>query len=716
MKQLIQNFKSGEMYVDEIPAPAVSAGMVLVENEFSLISAGTERGTVKVAQASLLGKARERPDLVAQVIRNIKKEGIAATLSKVRTKLDSLKALGYSSAGVVKASLDKNGLFRPGDRVACAGQDYASHAAIISVPQNLVAKIPGNVTFEEAAFTTVGSIAMQGIRQASPTLGEKIAVIGLGLLGQITCQLLKANGCIVFGIDLNEKLVKMARESAGVNAMRRDDPNLITSCLDFSAGYGFDSVIITAAAQSNDPVELAASIARKKGKIVIVGAVGMELQRDPYFYRKELELIMSCSYGPGRYDPSYEEGGHDYPYAYVRWTEQRNMEAFLNLLSIKVIDVKPLITHVFDIADAEKAYDIVLGKTKEFSSGILLRYARSDGKEKSLVSIKNDSPASISTGFIGAGSFAQSYLIPAVKSAGGSLYGVVTTRGITSKNVASKFGFNYCSTNADDVLNDKNINTVFIATPHSSHASLVARALEARKNVFVEKPLAINMEQLNQVIEARNNFRKPVMVGFNRRFSPVAIRIRSEFESIAEPLMVSIRVNAGMISRDHWIQDPETGGGRIIGEVCHFVDLMQFLTGSEPVSVFAESVTTENSVITPYDNVAVVIKFRNGSTGNLMYVANGDSALAKERIEVSGGGCSAVINDFRDGVFYRNGKAIKLNSDGKGHREEVKRFFESLVAGSDSPLSFRSACLTTVTTFRIIDSLSTSLPQEINLL
>ncbi|HLP72155.1 MAG TPA: bi-domain-containing oxidoreductase [Bacteroidales bacterium] len=715
MKQLIQNFKSGEMYVDEIPAPAISAGMVLVGNEFSLISAGTERGTVKIAQANLLGKAKERPDLVAQVIKNIKKEGITATLNKVRTKLDSLKALGYSSAGVVKASLDKNGLFRPGDRVACAGQDYASHAAVISVPQNLVARIPDNVSSEEAAFTTVGSIALQGIRQASPNLGEKVAVIGLGLLGQITCQLLKANGCMVFGIDLNEKLVKTAQENAGVIAMRRDDANIVSSCLDFSDGYGFDSVIITAATQSNDPVELAASIARKKAKIVIVGAVGMELHRDPYFYRKELELIMSCSYGPGRYDPSYEEGGHDYPYPYVRWTEQRNMEAFLGMLSMKVINVKPLITHVFDISDAEKAYDIVLGKTKEFSSGILLRYAPSNGKERSLVNLKNDPSGSVSTGFIGAGSFAQSYLIPAVRSSGGSLNGVVTTRGITSKNVASKFGFNYCSTNIDDVLNDKNINTVFIATPHASHASLVAKALEARKNVFVEKPLAINMEQLAQVMEARNNFRKPVMVGFNRRFSAVAERIRSEFETIAEPLLVNIRVNAGIIPGEHWIQNPEIGGGRIIGEVCHFIDLMQFLTGSEPVSVFAESVTTDSSAIAAYDNIAVVVKFRNGSVGNLMYLANGDSGLAKERIEVSGGGSSAVINDFRDGILYRNGKTIKLDSKGKGHREEVQKFFDALVKGVDSPLSFRSACLTTVTTFRILDSLSTGLPQDISL-
>lgn len=715
MKQLIQNFKSGEMYVDEIPVPGISTGMVLVQNEFSLISSGTERGTVKVAQAGLLGKAKERPDLVTQVINNIKKEGIAATISKVRTKLDSLKALGYSSAGTVVASLDKNGLFKPGDRVACAGQDYASHAALVSIPQNLVAKIPDNVSFEEAAFTTVGSIAMQGIRQADPTLGEKVAVIGLGLIGQITCQLLKANGCRVMGIDLSEWLVGLAKDSAGVNAMQRSDAGLGNACLNFTNGYGFDSVIITAAAHSNDPVELASSIARKKGKIIIVGAVKMDLQRDPYFYRKELDLRMSCSYGPGRYDPFYEEGGNDYPYPYVRWTEQRNMEAFLDLLSMKVIDLKPLITHVFDIDDALKAYDIVLGKTHEFSAGILLRYPKSAGPEKKVFRVNNNPLNHVNIGFIGAGSFAQNYLIPAAKACGASLDGVVTSRGITSKNVADKFGFNFCSTDKGEILNNTTVNTVFIATPHSSHAGLVVKALEAGKKVFVEKPLALNMDQLNSVIEAKSNTKLPVMVGFNRRFAPVSERIKKEFNGIAEPVVVNIRVNAGLIPKGHWIQDPEIGGGRIIGEVCHFIDLMQFFTGAEPVSVFAESIRTGNTSVTTSDNFSAVIRFSDGSVGNLVYLANGDSGLPKERIEVSGGMTSAVINDFRDGSLYRNGKTTKLNSSGKGHKEEVQKFIESVKKGDESPISFRSVCLTTITTFKILDSLATGLPQEISL-
>lgn len=715
MKQLIQNFKTGEMYVDEIPVPGISTGMVLVENEFSLISAGTERGTVKVAQASLLGKARERPELVAQVIQNIKKEGLAATISKVRTKLDSLKALGYSSSGRVLASLDKNGMLKPGDRVACAGQDYASHAAVVAVPQNLIARIPDNVSFEEAAFTTLGSIAMQGVRQADPRLGEKVAVIGLGLLGQITCQLLKANGCLVFGIDISEKLVALARQSAGIQALERDNPGLMPACSNFTNGYGFDAVIITAATQSNDPVEIAAELARKKGKIVIVGAVKMELQREPYFYKKELELIMSCSYGPGRYDPGYEEHGNDYPYPYVRWSEQRNMESFLDLLSMKVIDIKPLITHIFDIDFALDAYDLVLGKTKEFHAGILLRYGAHKENGKTMFQLRNNPVSKINAGFIGAGSFAQSYLIPAAKSAGASLGGVVTTRGVTSKNVADKFGFNYCSTEAEDILKDASINTVFIATPHSSHSDLVIRALQAGKNVFVEKPLSLNTEQLKLVIEAKKISGLPLMVGFNRRFAAISESLRNEFSDTGEPVVVNIRVNAGMIKKDSWIQDPAIGGGRIIGEACHFIDLMQFLTGSEPVSVFAESIKTGNTSVTAFDNIAAVIRFSNGSLGNLTYLANGDKAMPKERIEIFGAGTSGVINDFRDGEFFRNGKSVKLKSSGKGHREEVQKYFEALIRGDDSPLSFRSVCLTTLATFKILESLATGMPQEISL-
>jgi predicted dehydrogenase/threonine dehydrogenase-like Zn-dependent dehydrogenase len=713
MKQLIQNFKTGELYVDELPMPSVSEGMVLVENSFSLISSGTERSTVKVAQSNLIGKARQRPDLVAQVLQNIKKEGLKATLNKVRTKLDSFKALGYSAAGTVLTSFDTSSTFQPGDRVACAGQDYASHAEIIAVPQNLVVKIPDNVSFEEAAFTTMGAIALQGIRQAEPKLGEKVCIIGLGLLGQITGQLLKASGCDVFGIDLADQLVKLANEISVHKALNRKEDDLISACENFTNGYGFDSVIITAAAPTNDPILLATEIVRKKGKIIVVGAVKMDIPRDPYFYRKELELKISCSYGPGRYDAIYEEGGNDYPYAYVRWTEQRNMEAFLQMLSKKTIDVKPLITHIFGIEEASQAYDLVLGKKIEHHIGILLRYSVDKKKYITSTPVKNNPQHKINTGFIGAGSFAQSYLIPNVKSYGASLDTVVTSKGITSKNVSAKFGFNTCSANITDILNNNEIDTVFIASPHSSHAGQVIQSLKANKNVFVEKPLAINEQDLNSIIETKAVHHTPLMVGFNRRFSPLSISIKEAFINISEPLVINIRVNAGYIPKEHWTQIPAVGGGRILGEICHFIDLMQFFTGAEPVKVYADSIQTNNSKIKSDDNLSMVIKFNNGSLGNIIYTANGDKSLPKELIEVFGGGKVGVIRDFQNGTIHagNNDKTIKLS--GKGHQQEVYAFLNAIRDGKDSPISFRSVCLTTITTFRVMDSLSTGLPQEI---
>ncbi|MGC3947774.1 MAG: bi-domain-containing oxidoreductase [Chryseolinea sp.] len=715
MKQLIQNFKTGKLYVDDVPMPSVSEGMVLVENKFSLISSGTERSTVQVAQANLLGKARQRPDLVAQVLANIKKEGLAATLAKVRTKLDSLKAMGYSTAGTVLTSLDKQGTFQAGDRVACAGQGYASHAEIVSVPENLVVKIPEGVSFEEAAFTTLGAIALQGIRQAEPRLGEKVCVIGLGLLGQLSVQLLKANGCDVFGIDVSDRLVELTKELSGVSALNRNHANLLTACENFTHGHGFDAVIITAAAPTNDPIVLATEISRKKGKIVVVGAVKMDVPREPHFYKKELELKISCSYGPGRYDTDYEERGVDYPFAYVRWTEQRNMQAFLEMIAKGLVNVKPLVTHTFDIDNAEKAYEIVLGKNPQPHIGILLLYAERDEKTSSLKQLRSEPVKQVNVGFIGAGSFAQSYLIPNVKAFGASLDTVVTSKGITSKNVAEKFGFNSCSSQATDILDKASINTVFIATPHSSHAEQVIKSLIANKNVFVEKPLAVDEAQLNQIIETKDVHNHPLMVGFNRRFAPICVSAKKEFESIGEPMVINIRVNAGFIGKDHWTQIPEIGAGRIIGEMCHFIDLMQYFTNGEPVLVYADCIYSKNEKLKPDDNIAIIVKFNNGCLGNLTYVANGDKSLPKEHIEIFGGGKVAVIEDFRSGTFYHNNKSRKVASEGKGHAQEVKAFLTSLVEGKESPISFRSVCLTTLTTFKIVDSLKTGLPQQIQL-
>lgn len=690
---------------------------MLVENKFSLISAGTERGTVKVAQASLLGKAKQRPDLVAQVLQNVRKEGLSATLKKMQTKLDSLKALGYSTSGVVLASMDKNSAFKPGDRVACAGQDYASHAEIVGIPQNLVARIPDNVSFEEASFTTLGAIAIQGVRQAEPTLGENVCVIGLGLLGQITSQLLRANGCNVFGIDLTDRLVDLAKSLSADEAVNRGHADLIKICESFTKGFGFDSVIITAAAPTNDPVLLAAEILKKKGKLVMVGAVKMDIPRDPHFFRKELDLRMSCSYGPGRYDTTYEEDGADYPYAYVRWTEKRNMESFLNLLSKGQIKLKPLITHTFDIDDAEKAFDLVLGKVDEPSIGILLKYGESQTKLATKVDLQRPiaSPTkNIVAGFVGAGSFAQSYLIPNVKSYGVNLHTVVNSRGITSKNVAEKFGFGFASSNHLDVLNNNDVNTIFIATPHNSHASLAADALSKGKHVFVEKPLAINYEGLQQVIDAKKVSERILMVGFNRRFSVLATMVKSAMAGLKEPVFMNFRVNAGLIPKDHWIQKAEVGGGRVIGEMCHFFDLMQYFSGSMPVKVMAESLHTDNTKYAIQDNISVTIRFENGSIGNLIYLANGDGSLPKERLEVFCGGSVSVINDFRSASIYSHGKEQKLKISGKGHAEEVKVFMEVIERGGLDPIPFESIVATTLVSFKVLESLSTGLPQTID--
>jgi polar amino acid transport system substrate-binding protein len=712
MRQVVQNFKTGELSVAEVPLPALAPGFVLVCNQFSLISAGTERSTVSTAQASLLGKARQRPDLVKQVLNGFRQDGFSETLKRVRTKLETLKELGYSSAGTVLASMDSGGRFAPGDRVACGGGGYASHAGMVTVPQNLLVKVPETVGLDAAAFTTLGAIAVQGVRQANPRLGEFVCVIGLGLLGQITEQLLRANGCQVFGVDTSESMVALAAKN-GCHAVRtRSDRGLESAFAAFTGGRGFDAVIITAATQATDPVELATAILRQKGVIVIVGSVPMNIPREPHFYKKELELKISCSYGPGRYDPGYEELGHDYPYGYVRWTENRNMESFVKLLENRSLDVHSLVSHVFEIEDAERAYDIVTGKIPERHLGILLKYSHvaetpaSEAAAQAAVA----PPAKPGLAFIGAGSFAQKFLIPFARQ-GGELVSVVTARGITAKSVGEKFRFRSYFTNAHDVLGDPAVNTVFIATRHDTHAAFAVAALEAGKNVFVEKPLALGEDELKQVLGAASRSSNcRLMVGYNRRFSPLARKAREVFQGVSGPLLINYRVNAGFLPKEHWTQT-EQGGGRILGEVCHFVDLMQFLTGSEPVGVYAVSVTAGNAQMPDQDNVIISLRFRNGSVGQVSYLACGDKLLSKERIEIFGGGQSFVIDDFRLGEHFVAGSHRKLKLSGKGHREEVEAFLHAICEGRPSPIALDSLVLTNVVTFAILDSLRTGLPQ-----
>lgn len=704
MLQAIQYQKTGELHVKELPAPELKPKMIVVQTHASLISAGTERTSVSTAKASMLEKVRTRPDLVKQVVDMAKREGVMSTLEKVRTKLDSYKALGYSAAGVVvESSTDE---FAPGDRVACAGGGYASHAEVIAVPRNLAVKIPEGVSFDEASFTTLGAIALQGVRQANVRLGEAVAVIGLGLLGQLTVQLLKAAGCRVIGLDINERQFDLAREF-GADALVVSGPGALGSIESFTRGIGCDAVILTAGTSSNGPMELAIQAARKKGRVVVVGAVGMDIPRSP-FYEKELEITISCSYGPGRYDPNYEEEGQDYPVGYVRWTERRNMEAVLDLIAAGKLNVGRMITHRMPITEAERAYDIITGKIEEPYIGIVLNYPdRGDRAMARTIQVNQVAAKSgaLGIGFIGAGSFAQSYLLPTVKTAGSRLVAVATTTSVNARSVAEKFGFEEAATDADALLKRPEIDGVFVATRHDSHASYVVKALQGGKQVFVEKPLAITREELAVIRELAEAGRDRVMVGFNRRFSEPLRGIKRHFNGVGEPLSMLYRVNAGFIKLDHWTQ-AESQRGRIIGEGCHFIDCMQFLTGARPLSVYAAAIGSSNEMIRNADSVSITIRFSDGSVGTLVYLANGDPSIPKEYFEVFGGGRSAIMNNFRDLTLAqgRKTKVDKFNGD-KGHAEEVKLTLQAMKSGGAMPIEFQSLYDTTLATFAAVESL-----------
>jgi polar amino acid transport system substrate-binding protein len=724
MKQLTQNMKSGELRVEEVPPPSLKAGGVLVKNYFSLISAGTEKSKVDLGKMSLWQKAKARPEDVKKVLAEVRTNGLFATYKRVMSKLDAPSTLGYSTAGVVLAVDSTVDEFKPGDRVACAGAGYATHADIIVVPKNLCAKVPEDVGLDEAAYTTLGAIAMQGVRQTQPTLGETVVVIGLGLVGQLTVQILKAAGCKVIGVDIDPQAVNLAREvgvDLGIMRAQEDVKGLVSS---FTNGYGADAVIITAATESNDPVELAGTIARDRARVIMVGAVGMNLPRGPY-YMKELEFKLSRSYGPGRYDSSYEEGGNDYPIGYVRWTERRNMEEFLHLVAEKKVDVRKITTHRFNIDDAPQAYALISGEIRERYVGILLKYdelSSTNGQTKisTVVSLKSESErsfpsssAALNMGFIGAGSFAQSFLLPALKNFSGVRFiGVCNASGISAKNVGAKFGFEFCTSNSDDIVNNESIGTVFIATRHNLHAPLVVAALKKGKRVFVEKPLALNEEELQEIVAAYNEqltaAQRPIlMVGFNRRFAPLVVEMKNFFRDVREPLVVNYRVNAGFIPKEHWTQHPIEGGGRIIGEVCHFVDTMQYLCASEPVKVYAASLSTENHSVMNHDNLSITMRLKNGSLGIITYLANGDKAVPKERIEVSSGNRSAILDNFQRLHLFKDEKEIVKKSKGldKGHRAEVEAFMRAIQAGQQV-IEFHSLVVTTRTTFKIVESLA----------
>lgn len=709
MKQLVQRIKDGEMKVVDLPIPFLKTKGVLVQNYFSLISAGTERTTVETGKENLLVKAYKNPDVVRQVYQIIRRDGLISTVERILGNLNDYKTLGYSSSGIVLESSSEK--FKPGDRVACAGAGYANHAEVVFVPENLCVKLPENVSFEEGAFTTLGAIALQGIRLANPTLGENIAVIGLGLLGLITVQLLKANGCKVIGLDISDEALEFAKK-IGADFVLKSSKSEKETIINLTDGVGVDKVLITAGTESNEPIELSGLITRDKGKVVVVGAVKMDIPRGP-FYNKEIEVVISKSYGPGRYDPRYEEMGIDYPIGYVRWTENRNMQAIVELLSEGKLDFKSLITHRFSIDDYQNAYDLILGKKQEFYRGILFEYSQEGIVKTKTVqfSTKTKAASNINLGFIGAGSFAQTSLLPHLKNLDVNLLNVCTTDGLSSSNVARKFGFQKFTTSPEEILNDPDINVVFIATRHDSHAKYVKEALQAGKKVFVEKPLAISYDELKEIIDLQLD-EKFLLVGFNRRFARSVVDIKNFFPS--GPFNFLYRVNAGKLPLEHWTQWEEQGG-RIIGEVCHFVDTLSFICNSYPRQVFAQSISFKQGFMKEEDTISIILKFEDGSIGTIIYQANADPSIPKEYLEVSALQKSAILHNFEKVNFYSGGRVKSKNYFGKGHKEEVEAFINAIKNGTQSPITLESLYLTTLTTFAIIESLRTNKPVDISL-
>jgi predicted dehydrogenase/threonine dehydrogenase-like Zn-dependent dehydrogenase len=714
MKQILQNMKTGAVTVADVPAPALQRGRVLVRAVASLISAGTERMKVEMGRKSLLGKARARPDLVRQVVRKAQSEGVAAAYNAVRAKLDADAPLGYSAAGLIVGVGEDVTALRVGERVACAGHPYAAHAELLCVPQNLCVPLPADVSFDAGAFGTLGAIALQGVRLAEPTLGEAVVVIGLGLLGQLTVQLLKANGCRVFGVDLDERRLALAREhGAEDGCVPGDEAERLVA--EWTRGRGADAVIVTAATQSNQPIELAGRVSRLKGRVVAVGLVGMDVPRELY-YERELTLRVSMSYGPGRYDAEYEERGHDYPFAYVRWTEARNIEAFLDLVAAGSVRVERLITHRFPIAEGARAYDLIAGEPPEPHLGVLLEYPheRALATRVALTAREKGTQAAAATstvrvGLIGAGSYARKFLLPQLRAAGAEFQTIATASGVSARDIGAQYGFHACASRADEVIGDANVNLVVIATRHDTHAALAAAALRAGRHVFVEKPLALSDAELEDVLAAAAQTDAQLFVGFNRRFTPLALKAREFFADVRAPLSIVYRVNAGRIPRGHWIQDPQVGGGRIVGEVCHFVELMQFLTGALPVRVFASSIAARNHEIVDADSVLITIDFADGSHGVIAYLAEGDAALAKERVEIFGGGRSFVLEDFRRASLFNKGREeqIRLRAQDKGQAAEVRALCAMVRDGTPSPFTLAELAATTRATFRIRESLRT---------
>jgi predicted dehydrogenase/threonine dehydrogenase-like Zn-dependent dehydrogenase len=711
VKQVIQNLNSGGLLVTDVPAPAVREEGILVRTHVSLISAGTERMMLKLAGKGLLGKARERPDLVKKVFDKFRRDGFFATFQAVRQQLDREVPVGYSVTGEVVAVGEKVQTFSVGQKVACAGAGYANHAEVNYVPHLLAAAVPASVSDEAAAYATVGAIALQGVRNADVRVGETVAVIGLGLLGQLAVQILRASGCRVIGLDLSEQRVQLAARHGAELALVARDGDIEKRASAFSRGHGADAVLITAATSSNAPVQLAARLARDRARIVMVGVTGMQIPRKPY-YEKELTFIVSRSYGPGRYDRQYEEHGSDYPIGYVRWTENRNLEAFLDLVAARGVRPEVCTTHRFPIAEAEAAFELILTNREPYLGVVLTYPSEADGSTAETNKILLRPPAdrkpidNVGVSFVGAGSFARSVHLPnlaklaAVKLPAVELRGIVDGSGIAARSAGRKFGFAFCASDETEILGDPETDVIFIATPHSQHAQGVCRALEAGKSVFVEKPLAISLDQLRQICETLQSHPGHLMVGFNRRFAPLAAELK-RFVSGRGPLAITYRCNAGPVAADHWISDPAEGG-RIIGEACHFFDFFAYLTDASPETVFAAAPSSCSA-----DDALITVTYADGSVCHLLYTAQGPGSFGKERVEVFAGGRVGVLEDFRRlelrGDDGRCRRQKRLRAD-KGHAAELGAFTDAVRTGGDLPIGIESLFDTTLTSLAAVNS------------
>lgn len=723
MKQVLQHRKQGDVRVHDVPPPQLRPGGILVRSRASLISAGTEKAGIELTRQSLVGMAQERPDLVRRVLDKVQKDGVLATWNAVRDQLDRHVPLGYSCAGTVAARSAEVTELEVGQLVACAGAGHACHAEVNFVPRLLAAAVPDGVSAEQAAYATVGSIALQGIRNANVQLGESVAVIGLGLIGQLAVQILKSAGCRVLGFDVSEARASLAMEHGALAAFGVLGAKEAGEAGRLTRGRGVDAVLICAATKSNDPIEFAAKISRDRGKVVMVGVTGMDVPRNDY-YHKELSLIVSRSYGPGRYDASYEERGNDYPAGYVRWTEQRNLEAFLDLVAAGSVRPELFTTHRFPIADAEKAYELILGGSEPYL-GVILDYpaaapglestAATNGESNSttriaLAGTRPETAGGRATGvsFVGVGNFARGTLLPHLRALPGLRHeGLLSASGHSAATTGEKFGFRYCTSRLEDLLDDGATDAVFIATRHSQHAELASQALRAGKAVFVEKPLAVNGDQLRSLVRTTVETGGRVMAGFNRRFAPLARTLKEHLVG-AGPLTMHYRVNAGPLPHDHWLAAPDEGG-RIIGEGCHFLDFFAFLCGARPRSVFATPAGGEGA-----DDLDLVVSYEDGSVGHLSYCTTGASATPKERVEIFGGGRSGLLDDFRRLELHRGPRRSvrggRWSRQDKGHRAELQAFIEAVRTGGPTPIPWESQIDTTLTTFAALRSAAEGRP------